>query len=55
MSNGNVLGPVSFLIYINDSPMCRIKMFANDIKCFSRKNFLADVDAFQQNIHKLML
>ena len=29
-------------------------MYADDNKCFSRMNCLADVDAFQQNINKLM-
>ena len=29
-------------------------MYADDTKCFSRINCLADVDAFQQNIDKLM-
>ena len=29
-------------------------MYADDTKCFSTINYLADVDAFQQNIDKLM-
>ena len=30
-------------------------MHADDTKCFSKMNCLADVNAFQQNIDKLML
>ena len=54
---GSVLDPVLFVIYINDLPKCvsfRIRMYADDTRCFSRINCLADVDAFQQNIDKLM-
>ena len=33
---------------------CRIRMHADDTKCFSLLDCLADVDAFQQNIDKLV-
>ena len=52
-----MLGPVLYLIYINDLPKrvsCRIRMYADDTICFSRINCVEDVDAFQQNINKLM-
>ena len=53
-----MLGLGLFLIYINDLPKCvscRKRMYADDTKRFSRINCLEDVDAFQQNINKLML
>ena len=52
-----MLGPVLYLIYINNLPKCvscRIRMYADDTICFSRINCVEDVDAFQQNISKLM-
>ena len=54
---GSVFGPVIFLICVTDLPKCascRIKMHAVDTKCFSSINCLTDVDAFQQNVDKLM-
>ena len=54
--NSAVFGPVLFLIHINDLPKCvscRIRMHADDTKCFSRINCLADVDASQQYFDKL--
>ena len=52
-----MLDPVLFLIYVSDLPKfvsCGIKMYADNTKCFSRINCFTDVDAFQQNIAKLV-
>ena len=52
----SALGPVIF-IYIDDLPkcvLCGVRMYADDTKCFSRINCLADVNAPQQNIDKLL-
>ena len=52
-----MLGPVLFVMYINDLPKCascRIRVYAIDTQCFSRINCLEDVDACKQNIGKLM-
>ena len=57
VSQGSVYGPVLFFIYINDLPRCvscRIRMYADDTKRLSTINCLADVDALQKNINKLM-
>ena len=57
VQQGSVLGPVRFFIYMNDLPKCvscRIRMYEDDTKRSSTVSCLADVDALQQNIDKLM-
>ncbi len=53
---GSVLGPVMFLIYINDLPECVnsvVKIFADDTKIFRRVTSIDDCDELQRDLTKL--
>ncbi len=53
---GSVLGPVMFLIYINDLPDCvdsAVKIFADDTKIFRRINSTQDCELLQRDLTKL--
>ena len=47
---GSVLGPILFLIYVNDIPemvSCSIKMFADDTKLFRTVKSIDDCNILQ--------
>ena len=54
---GSILGPLLFLIFINDLPMsapsCHLLLFADDAKCVKSINGLDDYRALQQDLHNL--
>ncbi len=53
---GSVLGPVMFLIYINDLPECvesAVRIFADDTKIFRKVDSVTDCRALQHDINKL--
>jgi hypothetical protein len=53
---GSVLGPVLFVIFINDLPevtSCPVEMFADDTKLYSPLNNHDDQVKLQEDIHKL--
>ena len=52
---GSVLGPILFLIYVNDIPEtvnCSIKMFADDTKLFRTVKTIDDCNILQNAIGK---
>ena len=53
---GSVLGPILFVIYINDLPDCvrsDAKLFADDTKIFTRSNIRANREQLQQDLEAL--
>ena len=57
---GSVLGPILFLIYINDLSTCcpdfkNLYLFADDSKCFSTIKSISDCDKFQKSLDSIYL
>ena len=54
---GSILGPLLFLVFVNDLPMsapsCRLLLFADNAKCVKSINGLDDYRALQQDLHNL--
>lgn len=53
---GSVLGPILFLIYVNDLPplmMCKVVMFADDIKLWTRIKSVDDCLVLQRDLDTL--
>ena len=53
---GSVLGPVLFIIFINDMPtetLCPIKLFADDAKLYHKINSEEDCQKIQEDLNRL--
>ena len=54
---GSILGPILFLIYVNDIPdivNCSIKMFADDTKLFRTVKIIDDCNILQNDLNTLI-
>ncbi len=57
MPQGSVLGPILFLVYINDleeGVTCKILKFADDTKLFTKTKEIGDKQNLQDDIDKLV-